>query len=77
MLSETAISNLGKILSESYIEFIHGDNEFYDAYVQLMTEASLAHVYNKLGGDIDSDLAVELACEIQQNVSLVYDKKEE
>lgn len=77
MLSETAISNLGKILAESYIEFIHSDDKFYDAYVQFMTEASLAHVYNKLGGDIHLDLAVELAGEIQQNVSLVYDKKEE
>lgn len=76
MLSETAIANLGKILSESFIEFIDSDNEFYDVFVQFMTEASLTHVYNKLGGDIDPDLAVDLACEIQQNVCLVNVKKE-
>ncbi len=74
MLSEQAISKLGELLSETFVDYVYNDPEIQDKLVQFMAECSLSYVYKKLGTEIDSDLAVEISCAIQENVLLVNDK---
>lgn len=74
MLSDQAISKLGELLSETFVDYIYDDPEIRDKFIQFMAECSLSYVYKKLGTEIDSDLAVDISCSIQENISLVNDK---
>jgi hypothetical protein len=70
MLSQDAIEKLGQLLAESFPEFVMHDEEFNYEFFEFLTKSSLSYVYKKLGNQIDSDLAVEISCAIQNNISL-------
>lgn len=70
MLSQDAIEKLGQLLAESFPEFVMNDEELNDLFFQFLAESSLSYVYKKLGNQIDPDLAVEISCAIQNNISL-------
>lgn len=70
MLSDEAIAKLGELLAESFPDFAIDDPHVFDAFIDFLSTASLSHVYNKLGSDIDHDLAIEIACAIQNNIVL-------
>jgi hypothetical protein len=70
MLSQDAIEKLGQLLAESFPEFVMDDEEFNYKFFEFLAKSSLSYVYKKLGNQIDSDLAVEISCAIQNNISL-------
>lgn len=70
MLSQDAIEKLGQLLAESFPEFVMDDEEFNYKFFEFLANSSLSYVYKKLGNQIDSDLAVEISCAIQNNISL-------
>ena len=70
MLSQDAIEKLGQLLAESFPEFVMNDEEFNCKFFEFLAKSSLSYVYKKLGNQIDSDLAVEISCAIQNNISL-------
>lgn len=76
MLSQDAIEKLGQLLAESFSEFAMNDEEFNYKFYEFLANSSLSYVYKKLGNQIDSDLAVEISCAIQSNISLTNDKTE-
>lgn len=71
MLSDEAIAKLGELLAESFSDFVYEDPHVLDAFIDFLSTASMSHVYNKLGSKIDRDLAIEIACAIQNNIKLV------
>jgi hypothetical protein len=70
MLSDEAITKLGQLLAESFPDFVMNDPKVFDDFIDFMTSASLSYVYQKLGSNIDSDLAVEISCALQSNIEL-------
>ena len=77
MLSQDAIEKLGQLLAESFPEFVMNDEELNDLFFQFLAESSLSYVYKKLGNQIDPDLAVEISCAIQNNISLTNAQTED
>ena len=76
MLSQDAIEKLGQLLAESFPKFVMDDEEFNYKFFEFLAKSSLSYVYKKLGNQIDSDLAVEISCAIQNNISLTNAKTE-
>lgn len=70
MLSQDAIEKLGELLAESFPDFVMNNEDYSSAFFDFLVESSLSYVYEKLGNDIDPDLAVEIACAIQENICL-------
>jgi hypothetical protein len=77
MLSQDAIEKLGQLLAESFPEFVMNDEEFNYQFFEFLAKSSLSYVYKKLGNQIDSDLAVEISCAIQNNISLTNAQTED
>lgn len=76
MLSEQAILKLGQLLSESFVDYVYDDEEILDKFIQFISESSLSYVYKRLGNEIDSDLAVDISCALQENIVLSNAKTE-
>lgn len=77
MLSQDAIDKLGKLLAESFPDFVANDEEINFQFFDFLARSSLSYVYKKLGTEIDSDLAVEISCAIQNNICLKNDQTED
>jgi hypothetical protein len=75
MLSQDAIARLGSLLSESFPEFIMNDRDFQYEFFDFLARSSVSHVYEKLGSEIDHELAIEISCAIQNNIILVNEKE--
>jgi hypothetical protein len=76
MLSQDAIEKLGELLSESFPDFVMNDENLKFEFFDFLARSSLSYVYSKLGTQIDSDLAAEISCAIQNNVNLTNAKTE-